>query len=284
MVHDSSLPTLVTAGRLAADLQALGVRPGQVVMLHASLRAVGWLVGGPDVVIQSLLALLGPDGTLMMYVSWEEWERALVSGLAGKPLSWQEAYLTECPPFDAERSRAERRWSILTEYLRTWPEARRSDHPTASVAAVGALAEWLTAGQSLNYGYGRHSPFAKLCQIGGQVLLLGAPFTAVTLLHHAEHIAPLPHKRVVHNTVPLLRDGRRQWITFEEFDTTVGIVEGQRAEDYFPLIVNDFLGKGNGRSGKVGAAESYLLDAAGLVSSAVTWLGDRFGAAGPTAA
>ena len=50
------------------DVRALGVAPGTVLMLHASVRSIGWVVGGPDVVLDALVEALGPTGTLMMYV------------------------------------------------------------------------------------------------------------------------------------------------------------------------------------------------------------------------
>jgi aminoglycoside 3-N-acetyltransferase len=54
---------LITKSRLISDLAELGVQPGQLVMLHASVKAIGWIVGGPDVVLQALLDLLTPTGT-----------------------------------------------------------------------------------------------------------------------------------------------------------------------------------------------------------------------------
>jgi aminoglycoside 3-N-acetyltransferase len=140
---------LVTRSRLVEDLRRLGLCPGEVVMLHASVSAIGWVVGGPDMAIQALLDVLGPEGTLMMYVGWEDDPYKLTEW----PEEWQKAYLEECPPFDPQRSRACRKWSILTEYLRTWPGAFRSDHPEASVAAVGAKAQWLAADHPLNYPF-----------------------------------------------------------------------------------------------------------------------------------
>jgi aminoglycoside 3-N-acetyltransferase len=62
----------VTRSMLARDLRQLGVAMGNTVMLHASVKAIGWIVGGPDVVIQALLDSLGVEGTLMMLVSWED--------------------------------------------------------------------------------------------------------------------------------------------------------------------------------------------------------------------
>jgi len=264
---------LITRSRLVEDLQELGLEPRDIVMLHASVRAVGWVVGGPDTVIQAILDVLGPEGTLVMYVGWEEAPYFTIALEEGRG----EAYLEECPAFDPERSRANRKWSILTEYLRTWPGARRSDHPEASVAAVGAKAEWLTEDHPLNYPYGPGSPFAKLCEAGGKVLLLGSPLNAVTILHHAETIARIPSKRVVRYKMPVLRRGKRVWVEIEDIDTGGGIVEGHSSEEYFATIVEEYLAAGKGRSGRVGAAESYLLDAADLVSFAVYWLERAFG-------
>lgn len=58
----------ITRSRLVEDLKKLGVSSGDVIMLHASVKSVGWIVGGPDRVIQALLDVLGEEGTLMMYV------------------------------------------------------------------------------------------------------------------------------------------------------------------------------------------------------------------------
>jgi aminoglycoside 3-N-acetyltransferase len=264
---------LVTRSRLVEDLRRLGLRPGEVVMLHASVSAIGWVVGGPDMVIQALLDVLGPEGTLMMYVGWEDDPYKLTEW----PEEWQKAYLEECPPFDPQRSRAHRKWSILTEYLRTWPGACRSDHPEASVAAVGAKAQWITADHPLNYPYGPGSPFAKLCEARGKVLLLGAPLNTLTILHHAETIARIPNKRIIRYKMPVLRAGKRVWVEIEDIDTSEGIVEGHSSEEYFKTIAREYLASGKGRSGKVGEAESHLFDAAELVEFAVKWLERMFG-------
>lgn len=264
---------LITETQLVKDLQGLGLKPGDTVMLHASVKAVGWIVGGPDVIIQAILDVIGPQGTLMMYAGWEEAPYLTIALEEGRG----EAYLAECPAFDPERSRANRKWSILTEYLRTWPGARRSDHPEASVVAVGAKAAWLTEDHPLHYPYGPGSPFAKLCEAGGKVLLLGSPLNAVTVLHYAETIAEIPDKRIVRYRMPILREGKRVWVEIEDIDTGEGIVEGHSNEEYFAEIVREYLASGKGRWGTVGAASSYLFDAAELVDFAVRWLERSFG-------
>jgi aminoglycoside 3-N-acetyltransferase len=263
---------IITRSRLVDELQRLGLLPGEVVMLHASVKAIGWIVGGPDMIIQALLDVLGPEGTLMMYVGWEE---DPYLSAAWPEEDRRRAYLEECPPFNPVVSRANRKWSILTEYLRTWPGACRSNHPEASVAAVGAKARWLTTDHPLHYPYGIGSPFAKLCEANGKVLLLGAPLSTLTILHHAESLAQVPDKRIMRYKMPIVQGGRHVWVEIEDIDTSQGIVDWEGG-DYFKAIAQEYLSFGKGRSGKVGAAQSHLFDAAGLVEFAIQWMERTF--------
>lgn len=178
------------------------------------------------------------------------------------------------PPFDPARSRAARSYGAFPEFLRTWPEAHRSANPGASVAAIGTHAAWLTAEHPLDYGYGPGSPLAKLVATAGKVLMLGAPLDTMTLLHHAEHLARLPNKRIIRDEIPLaVADGTR-WRKVEEFDTAAPVVDGLD-EDYFAMIVTEYLATGQGTRTVIGAAPSVLVDAAPISAFAVHWLESR---------
>jgi aminoglycoside 3-N-acetyltransferase len=261
----------ITRSKLVEDLKKLGVSSGDVIMFHASVKSVGWIVGGPDMVIQALLDVLGEDGTLMMYVGWEDSPYHLASW----PENVRRAYLEECPPFDPASSRAYRKWSILTEYLRTWPGAHRSSHPDASFAAVGAKAKWITENQPLQYGYGQGSPLAKLIEVNGKVLLLGAPFSTITLLHYVEHMVNVPNKKKVSFKMPVLREGKRVWVEIEEFDTCGNVLP--KTDEYFQAIPSQFFASGKGKSGKVGQAQSYFFRAEDFTRFAIRLLEREYG-------
>lgn len=263
-------PPLVTRSQLVQELRALGLAAGDVVMLHASVKAVGWIVGGPDVVLDAILEVLTPAGTLMMLASWLDHPYDLGRWTEAR----RQAYLAECPPYDPATSRADHKeMSILAEYLRTRPGAYRSGHPF-SYAAMGAQARHLTADHPLQYGNGPGSPLAKLCELQGRVLLLGRLFENVTLLHHAEHLANVPDKRIDRYRMPLLLDGQRMWVDFEEYDTSRGIVDWEG--DYFEQIVMDYLAQGEGQTGTVGAAPAYLFSAPHLVPYGMAWMERNF--------
>jgi aminoglycoside 3-N-acetyltransferase len=257
-----------TPDALRAGLADLGIAAGQTVMLHASAKAVGAVMGGPNTIVQSVLDVLTPDGTLMMYVGWHD----IPDFLHELDATEAEHYRQHHPPFDPATARAVRDHGILAECVRTWPAARRSLNAEASMVAIGARAEWLTRDHPQDFGYGAGSPLAKLIEARGKVLLLGAPLDTVTLLHHAENRAHIRHKAQVRYEIPVWRDGQVVWITVDDFDT------GDPLDDYtLEQIARAFLDADGGRLGTVGHAASHLFDAFDLNAFAIAWLEARFG-------
>ena len=238
---------------------------GDAVLVHAGLRSVGPILGGPDALIAALQDAVGLMGTILGYCDWNYDDRDLPDP----------ALRPHVPPFDPARSRATRDNGAFPELLRTTPSAHRSGNPGASMAALGGRAAWFTADHAMDYGYGPQSPLGKLVQANGKTLLLGAPLDTMTLLHHAEHLADIPGKRLRRYESPILVDGRTVWRQFEEFDTSDPVVDGLD-DDYFEEVVVDFLATGQGKRGLVGHAPSVLVDAPAIVAFAIAWLEQRF--------
>lgn len=249
---------------LAADLSHLGLRPDDAVLVHAALRKVGPILGGPDTLIDALCEVVGPEGTVLGYCDWQ-----LEDEVRDNP-----ELRADIPAFDPARSRSIRDNGAFPELLRTRPGALRSANPGASCAALGGRARWFVADHALDYGYGPQSPFGKLVAARGKTLLLGAPRDTMTLLHHAEHLADFPGKRIRRYEAPILADGQTVWRMFEEFDTT-DPPDGL-PDDYFATIVTDFLATGRGEQGAIGSAPSVLVNAAEIVPFAINWLETRF--------
>jgi aminoglycoside 3-N-acetyltransferase len=264
--------------QLASELRGLGLREGAIAMVHTRMSALGWVIGGSETVVRGLLDVLGPDGTLMVYASWadhvyhaEDW-----------PAEHRDAYLAEPPVFDVATAEVDRDYGRIPERVRTWPGARRTAHPEASVVAVGARAAWLCASHPDDDAYGAQSPFARLVEDGGQVLMLGAPLETITLLHHAEAIARVPGKRYVTFEVFVAgADGEVVKRTYTDIDTsepgTLPYAELGYEEDEFEIIGAAALAAGIGVRGEVGQAACHLFEAAELTGFAVAWMEERFG-------
>ncbi|MBY3092964.1 aminoglycoside 3-N-acetyltransferase [Rhizobium laguerreae] len=252
---------------LARDLDSLGIRAGDIVMVHAAMKRVGRLLDGPDVLIEALRDAVGAAGTILAYTDWNGAYDALLDENGRVPPEWR----AHIAPFDPAVSRAARDNGVLAEFVRTTPGARRSGNPGASVAAIGARADWLTADHPLDYGYAETSPLGRLVAAGGKVLMAGAPLDTMTLLHHAEHLARIPNKRLRRYEAPFATSAGVVWHMLEEFDTSDPVVPGLD-DDYFGVIVRAFLASGQGAQGLVGDAQSVLVDAAAICSFAVAWL------------
>jgi aminoglycoside 3-N-acetyltransferase len=277
--------------RLATDLRALGVRPGGVLMVHARVSALGWVIGGTGSVVLALLDAVGADGTLMAYAGWEDDPY----DMAAWPAAWRAAYQADLPPFDPRTAEAVHAHGRLPERIRTWPGAIRSRQPEAGIVALGPRAAWLADSHPMDDAYGAGSPLAKLVEADGQVLMLGAPLSTLTLLHHAEATARVPGKHRVVYRMPVLEDGHTVWREFRDIDTAAGVFPYEQLADEiaatpgvgpdrdpFAAIARQALAAGIGTEGRVGSADSALFPARALHRFAETWLEARFGSGDPS--
>lgn len=261
----------VPRASLVTDLRALGVRPGSLVMIHASLRAVGPVYGGPDEVHLAVQDACAPGGTVMMYVGCQDGFDDVGRGVysAGQ----EAAMLAHQPVFDPQVARAARDLGALAEFFRSYPGTVCSTAVDGRVAARGARAAWLVADQPLDYDVGRGSPFEKLCEAGGDVLLLGSSYDEVTLLHYAEHVADIPDRRVVRFQVPVRVNGERVWRACEQYDTSGAGVHPSWPPDFFARIVGAFVRRHSGTAacttGRVGNADSVRCSAQALAQHAI---------------
>jgi aminoglycoside 3-N-acetyltransferase len=250
---------------LAADFRALGISPGEVVMVHASVRAVGEVAGGPDQIHLALSDALGEDGTLMMYAGCPRYFDEIGRGdLAAE----EEAELLEkLPAFDPLTARSARDHGILVEFLRTWPGTRVNPH-VARFAARGARVDELFSVQPWNYAFGRDSPLDRFAALDGRILMLGADLDTVTFLHYVEHIADTPGRRVAKFRVPVLENGTRVWRDCEEFDTSDVGAHPAWPDQFFATLVRGFLDASGNTGGRVGDAPCYLMSARDLMAYA----------------
>ena len=275
---------LVTRSRLVGDLRELGVGPGGVAMVHCRMSALGWVVGGAETVVRALLEATGPGGTLAAYTGWQDEPPDDLGALDEEA---RRIYVEEHPAYDPRVAPSRRDHGRIPEALRTWPGSRHSGHPEAGVAAVGPLAEILTASHPYDDAYGTNTPYDRLVESGGRVVVLGAPLDTVTLVHHAEAVARVPEKRRVSYGMPVTvgDPGERVWRTFSDIDTSEGALPYERVigeEDYVEHLARSALAAGTGRSGPVGEATAYLFDARGLVEHAVGWIERNFPHGGST--
>jgi len=259
-----------TRKSLCNDLTKLGLAPGDTVMVHASVRSVGPVYGGPDEIHCAIVDAVSPGGTMVMLVGAPDGFDDI-----GRPKTAPEdaaALRANMPAFDKHATRANRDVGTLAEFFRSWPGAAISDGVGVRMAARGAKAEWLMGEHTLLYPFGPGTPFEKLVKGGAKLLLLGSDHDEVTLMHYAETVADFSDKIVVKFEVPLMVQGNLAWVQAEEFDSSGG-AHANWPDRFFALIVDDFIAKHEGTAlcahGRIGNSNSYLMDVPALIAHAV---------------
>jgi aminoglycoside N3'-acetyltransferase len=262
--------SVLTASELAAQVAALGVHRGDLLMVHASLRRLGPVESGARGVVEALDEVVGPDGTLLMILGAEnphEWVNT-------HPESERAGLLADAPPFDTSTTAALKDVGVLAEVMRTMPDTLVNDHPEGRFASRGRLAHELLDGLPWNDYYGPGSALDRFACAGGRVLRLGADPDTVSVLHFAEYCADVPGTLRVRRHRKVHGPSGPEVAVVECLDDEDGIVPAERqpSEDYFAIILREFLATGAAIVGTVGAARAELIDAAGLVEFGARWM------------
>lgn len=252
--------------QLADGFRRLGVSAGDAVMVHASVRAVGEVAGGPDQIHLALKDAVTDAGTLMMYASCPSYYDEV--GRGNLSPEQERELLEKLPVFDPLTARSARDNGALVELLRTYPGSAVNPH-VARFVVWGRHAAHLISSQPWSYPFGHGSALERFLRLDGRILLLGCDHDTVTFLHYAEHIVDIPGKRVARFKVPLSDNGVRVWRDMEEFDTSHEGAHPSWPDRFFARLVDAYLEQTGNRGATVGNAQCFLLDSRGLLELAL---------------
>lgn len=262
---DYSQPAPHTVGTLAADLEAAGLHAGQIVLVHSALSKIGWVAGGSVAVIQALMRVLTPDGTLMMptHTGANSDPRYWINPPV--PESWWQVIRDESPAFDPAVTPT-RSMGIIAETFRSMPGVVRSAHPVVSFAAWGKYAAELTADHRLETFLGEGSPLARLYDRNGWIMLIGVDHGNDTSLHLAEYRARLPGQGMERQGAAMVVDGVRRWVEYETLDIS---------DHDFVDLGAEYEGEIGYAPASLGGATLRLLRQRPLIDYAVGWFRER---------
>ncbi|HZI95259.1 MAG TPA: AAC(3) family N-acetyltransferase [Patescibacteria group bacterium] len=207
-------------------LARLGLSAGDTVYANVSMRRLGYVPGGAGDVVAAIMDVISPEGTLVMAA----WPMADPTRIAAGEL------------FDIGETPS--RAGLLSEALRTYPEARRSLHPISSVVAVGSRAAELTAGHDLSARpFGQASPYGKLAKLSPRLLLIGAHIGG--LLYHVQDQVGYPNLYTDELTSFEIRDAKGMYRTMNTHVLCSGvppvvILPGSRPENRDFMLMPDY--------------------------------------------
>jgi len=171
-------PTIrVTKEHIVMALWSAGILRGDTVMFHSSLSSMGYVVGGANTVIDAFLEAVGPTGTVTV------------------PTLCQRDKERRFETWDIQKSPSD--VGTITEVFRLHADAIRSDHPTHSVAAIGARASELTRDHRAAQGrlspwgdkaFAIGSPWDKFYRWNASYVFIGVDFTINTMQHYIQSL------------------------------------------------------------------------------------------------
>lgn len=247
---------------LVTQYKKCGVKAGQTIIVHISLKKIGWIVGGSETLIRALLEVVGSEGTIVMpSQTWKNLDPS--TGVHWEqPEEWWPVIRENWPAYDPDVTPAIG-MGISAEMFRKWPGAKRSNHPARSFAAVGKNAEYIVKDHDLENIFGSNSPLDKIYKLDGNILLIGVGFDKNTSLHLAETKADYQGKKFVEESSAILINGKREWVTYHTLDVD---------DKDFIKLENDYKLENEVIEKKIGNADTLFLSQRDVVDWSVKWM------------
>ena len=206
----------LTGPELEAGFTAVGLAPGQVVLVHSAMRTLGRIDGGASTVAQALIDVVGPRGTIVVPTF------TFVHEAEAEPI------------IDPAADRSE--MGAITEAVRRRPDARRSTAFRHSFAAVGRRAEVIAGVDPRLAPFDLRSAFGVMLALDTQVLLIGVTYSNSTSHHFAEWMSDVPYRHTIVRRVRVRRPNGRvvamRLADFQPRPSPDGSYYGSRATDF----------------------------------------------------
>ena len=258
---------ILTVDDIIRALDTLGIKRGMSLLVHSSLSSFGCYICGAELtIIDALCAVVGETGTLMMPAHSSDYSEPAYWQNPPIPSEWWQVVREKMPAFTPETAPTVGIGKVPALFVHL-PKVLRSNQPMCSFAAWGKNAGEFTANHSLDFGLGEKSPLAKLVEAKGYILFLGAPFESNTLLHLSEFYADYPSKKIQKQGAPILRNGKRKWVEFDEIDAD---------NDDFDRITREYIAQSiTTKHHSLGKADLWLLPSWELVNFGTKWMSEN---------
>jgi len=236
------------------DLKNLGIKNRDIVLLHSSLKSIGYVIGGAKTVIEAILEVIGKEGTLVVPTYPRRGSMYDTCKMEG--------YI-----FDYKKSPTAM-GAIPSEFLKI-KEIHRSIHPTHSISAIGKYAKQIVEEHHLgDKMFGKNSPWGKIIELNGKILGVGITLGPTTQYHHVEDIMgkDFPIRVKVDKTFRLkckIDNDKYIYVNVNPLDPEVSKTRIDKKESSFIRTYFWEIYKNLGilKIGKVGEAQSWCANA-----------------------
>ena len=168
---------VVTKSDVAKAYTAAGLKSGAVVMVHCAMKPIGKLENGPDTLLEPLIDIVGPKGTIIMPTF--TWFR--MPDVFTKPI------IQENSPI----------WTgKVPERFLQYPGVKRDRHPHWSHGYLGSLTDYfIKVNESELYGYGKDKTHYKIYEHGGSTMMVACEFSSCSCMYPVHDIMEIPYRK-----------------------------------------------------------------------------------------
>ena len=162
----------VTQPQVIRCLESVGIQPGDGLLVHSAMQYLGRPVGGIGMYLEAIMEVIGPRGTIAV----PTFNFGFTKGM----------------PYDPDETPSEG-MGAFSEYVRERPEARRTSHPTQSLALIGEHTQDLVTRDTPS-AFDPGSAFERMLELDFKLLLLGADISASSIFHYSEQRHQVPYR------------------------------------------------------------------------------------------
>lgn len=257
--------TFQSKNTLQEQLHTLGITAGDNIIVHSSLKSMGWIAGGAQAVVEALMETVTHNGTIVMPAQSADNSDPSYWRSPPVPEEWYEPIRQSLPAYDPHLSSL-RGMGKIAECFHRHPETIRSGHPAHSFIAWGQHAEKWMAEHSLYDSFGMTSPLGKMLRTDVKIVMIGVDYDTCTALHLAEYLAP--GLTTSTDGAAMLRNGERVWATYEM---------AYLDSEMFPELVEAFkkINPETGVDGLLGQATCKIMPMKPLIDFGSSWIAKK---------
>lgn len=254
---------IICCDQLKEVLKIIGIKDGDNLIVHCSLKKMGYVVGGVEAIFEAVTASVGNMGNVIVPSQSVE---------LSHPESWQYPPLKDSLinvvadnmlGFDKNLTPVSSSLGKFCEYFCMHSGTVRSNHPLYSFSIFGKDSDTIAATQSLDFPFGVNSPLYWLYLNGGKILMIGTDFETNTTIHLAE---TLVYKDIVIEKAKIKNNA---WVCFQNrlLDKYDDYIDLEKA--YCVDNQDSFL------SYKLGNSEIRVFEVKSLVDYAIKYYSDK---------
>lgn len=252
------LAQVVVCQDLKYAYKKLGLKASDHVLVHTSLKKLGYVIGGTQTIARSLMEYF--DQGMVVVPAF--------SGNNSDPADWGRPPVDrklwgmirdELPAFDIQKMPTNS-IGMFPEYFRSLPGVTRTNHPLTSFSLTGKYVDDYLQDLPLDYAMGKDGVLGKLYNNHGKVIFLGTGFDTCTIFHLAEYFSD--EIDPVRIKAKMMVNNQPEWVSFDEKDNNV---------DLFEQIGQAFIDAGHVLEYKINEGYIKVFDVKTAVDFATKW-------------